>query len=182
MKTVTKVIAGAFTAAAIFVGTNVNAQTTPKSALRLGVGIEGLAPVGDLHNGYNAGLGGTARLQYGVSDRLALTLTSGFYNFFGKTGTVDNIPNVKVGDKGVVPVKAGIKAFVASNFYLGGEAGVGIVTSNEAVGDSRTKFLWTPGIGFANKSWDVGARYENLLGHGYNYGYLGLRVAYGFGL
>ncbi|TWR26933.1 hypothetical protein FPZ42_07820 [Mucilaginibacter achroorhodeus] len=175
MKKMTKIIAAAFTAAALFIGTNVNAQTTPKSAWRLGIGVEGLAPVGNLHNASNFGLGGTARLQYGLGSNVALTLTSGYYNFFGKEigNTSVNYP-----DLGIVPVKAGIKAFVSNNIYVGAEIGAGFETRD----NGNTKLIASPGIGWASNSWDIGARYENFSGQNNNYGTIGLRVAYGFAL
>ncbi|MES2061984.1 MAG: hypothetical protein V4456_08695 [Bacteroidota bacterium] len=173
MKRMTKLIAAAFTAAALFIGTNVNAQSTPKSALRFGIGLEGLAPVGNLHNGSNFGIGGTARLQYGIADNLALTLTSGYYNFFAK-----EVNGFKGDDLGIVPLKAGIKAFVSQNVYLGAEVGAGFETRS----NGNTKLIASPGIGWANKSWDIGARYENFSGQSNNYGTVGLRIAYGFGL
>lgn len=173
MKTMTKIIASAFTAVALFIGTNVNAQSTPKSALRFGIGLEGLAPVGDLHDGSNFGIGGTARLQYGLADNLALTLTSGYYNFFAK-----EVNGFKGDDLGIVPLKAGIKAFVSQNIYLGAEVGAGFETRE----NGNTKLIASPGLGWANQSWDIGARYENFSGQSNNYGTVGLRIAYGFGL
>ncbi|MBL4676877.1 MAG: hypothetical protein JKY70_11845 [Mucilaginibacter sp.] len=173
MKKVNKLIAAAFTAAALFIGTNVHAQTTPKSNWRLGIGVEGLLPVGNLHDYSNVGLGGTARLQYGLGSNVALSLTSGYYNFFAK-----EVGGIKPDDLGIVPVKAGIKAFVANNIYLGAEIGAGFET-NEG---GNTKLIASPGIGWANHSWDVGARYENFSGQGNNYGTVGLRIAYGFAL
>lgn len=174
MKTMTKVIAGAFTALAIFIGTNVKAQTVDKSALRLGIGIEGGIPTGNIHELSKFELGGTARLQYGLSNNLALTLTSGYYNFFASQLSKD------LGGKssGMVPVKLGIKAFFAPSIYFGAEAGAGFETQSEG----NTKLILSPGLGWANKSWDVGVRYENFSGQSSNYGLVGLRIAYGFGL
>ncbi|MDB5145542.1 MAG: hypothetical protein JWQ66_4255, partial [Mucilaginibacter sp.] len=42
--------------------------------------------------------------------------------------------------------------------------------------------ILSPGLGYASKSWEVSARYENFSGQGNNYGLVGLRIAYGFGL
>lgn len=190
MKTMTKMIAGAFTAVAIFIGTNVKAQTTPANALRFGIGLETGIPTGNAHDGSNFELGGTARLQYGVSNDLALTLTSGYYNFFGKTYTSsfsDNTSTTTISVKGrslgMIPVKAGIKAFVGSGFYVAGEVGAGFEV-HEPIAEAHkdTKLILSPGLGYANKSWDIGVRYENFSGQGYNYGLVGLRLAYGFGL
>ena len=188
MKKITTLVAGAFTAAAIFFGSAANAQTTPLNKLRFGVGVEGLLPTGNLHNLSNVGLGGTARLQYGVADNLALTLTSGYYNFFGKK-IADGL-DTKYPSFGIVPVKVGIKAFLSQNFYVSGEVGAGFetkdayaYTSNTSADNGKaTKLIASPGIGYATKSWDIGARYENFSGQNNNYGTVGLRIAYGFGL
>ncbi|OOQ59916.1 hypothetical protein [Mucilaginibacter pedocola] len=178
MKKMTTLVAAAFTAAAIFLGTNANAQSTPKNALRFGFGVEGIAPVGGaLKDVSSIGIGITPRLQYGVDDAVALTLTSGFYNFFGKEvgNTGANYPAYQM-----IPVKAGIKAFISQNVYLSGEVGAGFETK-EFYG-KNTKLLASPGIGWANQSWDIGARYENFSGQSNSFGTVGLRIAYGFGL
>jgi hypothetical protein len=188
MKKMTKIIAAAFTAAALFIGSNAaNAQSTPKSALRFGIGVEGLLPTGNLHDISNVGIGITPRLQYGVADNLALTLTSGYYNYFGKKlseGT-DN----KFKSYGMIPVKVGIKAFVSQNIYVGAEVGAGFETSafadydgNPLTYKKNTKLIASPGIGYASQKWDVGVRYENYSGQSNNFGAVGLRIAYGFGL
>mgnify|MGYP001548577235 CR=1 FL=1 len=185
MKKGTKLIAIAIAALAIFFTTNVKAQTTDKSAWRLGIGIEGGLPTGDIHDASGFDLGGTARLQYGVDKNVAVMLTSGFYNFFGKTvnqtiitGTTTTTISGKTSSFGVIPVKAGAKIFFNSPIYVSGEAGAGFET---ATGGS-TRLLLSPGLGWANHSWDVGARYENFSGGGVNYGLVNLRIAYGFTL
>jgi hypothetical protein len=176
MKNSTKWIATVATAAAIFFGTNVKAQTTDKSAWRLGVGIEGGIPTGNIHDYSKFELGGTARLQYGLDKNLALTLTSGYYSFFADQAAKD------IGGKaiGVVPVKLGIKAFFTDNLYFGAEAGAGFETSSQY--DKNTKLILSPALGWARKSWDVGVRYESLSGQNDSYGTVALRLAYGFAL
>ena len=187
MKTTTKLLAAALFAVAIFFGSNANAQTITPNKFRFGVGVEGGLVTGDAHDFSNLELGGTARLQYGVSNNLAITLTSGYYNFFGKNEGLGD--NTKYQSLGMVPIKAGIKYFFTPNVYFGAEAGVGIETKtflyqgqDEAFAEKDTKLLLSPGIGYANKHWDVGVRYENYSGQSTNYGVVGLRLAYGFGL
>ncbi len=120
MKKVTNLLASAAIAVAILFGTNAKAQTTTtryrRDPWRLGFGIEGGIPTGDAHPSSSFELGGSARLQYGLSDNFALTLTSGYTNFFIKDayrfpGGPSNL--------GIVPVKVGIKAFLHSNIYFG---------------------------------------------------------------
>ena len=176
----------AVAAIAIFFTTNAKAQTTPPSQWRLGIGIEGGLPTGDIHNTSSWDLGGTARLQYGVDKNVAIMLTSGYYNFFGKNyssttingaGTVTTI-TTKAPNFGLIPVKAGAKVFFNSPIYVSGEAGAGFETAS----GGSTRLILSPGLGWANHSWDIGARYENFSGGGVNYGLVNLRVAYGFTL
>jgi hypothetical protein len=186
MKKTTKLLASVATAAAIFFATNVKAQTVTPDKFRFGVGVEGGLVTGSAHDFSNAEIGGTARLQYGVSNNLAITLTSGYYNFFGKSepGT-----DLKYQSLGMVPIKAGIKYFYTSNLYLGAEVGAGIETKtflpqgdNENFANKDTKLILSPALGYATKHWDVGVRYENYSGQSNNYGLVALRLAYGFGL
>jgi hypothetical protein len=90
----------------------------------------------------------------------------------------------------MIPVKAGAKAFFTPSFYFGAEVGAGFETSafgsikdaNNSLLDKQAKLILSPSVGYATKSWEVSARYENFSGQGNNYGLVGLRVAYGFGL
>jgi hypothetical protein len=181
MKNMKKMMAIAMVAIAIMFTSKSKAQTTEPNKWRLGIGVEGGIPTGDIHDFSSFDLGGTARLQYGAGKNLAVTLTSGYYNFFAKSSsaTIDGVTyTAKPKDQGLVPVKLGIKAFFAPNVYFGAEAGAGFETSYA----NNTKLLLSPGLGYATKSWDVGVRYENISGQGDNYGTIALRVAYGFGL
>jgi hypothetical protein len=175
MKTTTKWIASVATAAAIFFTSNVHAQMAPAASTitpnpwRFGVGLEAGVPTGNAHPYSDFELGGTARLQYDATSRFAITLTSGYYNMFGKDG----------GESlGLIPVKAGIKAFFLPQFYFGAEGGAAF----EVHGGTDTKLDLSPALGWAHHSWDVAVRYENFSGQGNNYGLVGLRVAYAFGL
>jgi hypothetical protein len=147
MKNKSKLIAIAIAAVAIFFTTNVKAQTSDPNKWRLGIGVEGGIPTGSI-NGYSKfDLGGTLRLQYGVGKNVALTLTSGYYNFFA-----DDAAKATGGtDVGIVPVKVGVKAFFLPSFYFGAEAGAGLETNYA----KNTKLLLSPGLGWANKSWKV---------------------------
>jgi hypothetical protein len=186
MKKLTKLAAAALTGVALLIGTTVNAQTTTTtpSKLRFGIGLEAGAPTGNIHNaigGSSFELGGTARLQYNTSDHFALMLTSGYYNFFGKSysTTVGGVTrDFEALSTGVVPVKAGFKAFFADQFYFSAEAGAGFETK----GAKDVKLILAPGLGWANQKWDVGVRYEDFSGQNYSYGLVGLRGAYGFEL
>ena len=174
MKTSIKLMAAAVTAVVVLFGTNVKAQTKDSSPWRLGIGLETGIPTGNANTISNFELGGTARLQYGVDKGLAYTLTSGYYNMFVK----QPYKNLGANDLGIIPLKAGIKAYFAPNIYFGAEAGAAFETNK----GGNTKLDLSPGIGYSTKLVDVGVRYENFSGQGNNYGLIGLRIAYGFGL
>jgi len=180
MKKMLKLISVTSAVAALFFAINAKAQTTPMNAWRLGIGVEGGIPTGSITNFSNFELGGTVRLQYGISNDLALTLTSGFYDFFAKSSsaTLNGITyTAKPQNLGLIPGKVGIKAFVGEGFYVAGEVGGALETDY----NKFKKIILSPGIGYATKSWDVGLRYEDFLRHD-NYGTVALRLAYGFGL
>ncbi|MBW4891633.1 hypothetical protein KXQ82_18045 [Mucilaginibacter sp. HMF5004] len=177
MKNSTKWLASAFAAASLMFASNVKAQTTSadsKNVWRLGIGVEAGVPTGDLNNFSSFSLGGTARLQYDGQSNLSYTLTSGYYNVFAK-----KVGTITPSDLGIVPLKAGLKVYPTSNIYISGEVGAGFETNYA----KNTKLIVSPGIGYAgNQGLDVGLRYENFSGQNNNYGFVGLRVAYGFKL
>ena len=177
MKTVFKSLAAALLVAALFAPVQTKAQTTPANAWRLGIGLDAAIPTGSATIGANFILGGNARLQYGINNNFALTLTGGADHFFTKM-----IPGTdqRYQGYGVIPVKAGIKWFFVPGISFGGEAGIAEEASSTKVGPAR--FDWSPGLGWANSHWDLSGRYEGFSGNGDSYGFVALRLAYGFGL
>lgn len=178
MKTRLKLIA--FAIAMLFAG-NVNAQdgTLPEAAknydqgFRLGFGLNGGYVFDDP---YDFSLGADARLQYDLSKRTSITLTTGFTNLF----IGDDIK-----DLGFIPVKAGFKGFIwEDQFYLLGEIGAGFAVTNDY---DETTLILAPGIGYANKYIDLSLRYEYYndfadIDGNKGVGQLALRLAYGFRL
>ncbi|MGV9004296.1 hypothetical protein [Flavobacterium sp.] len=144
---------------------------------RLGIGVNVGYPFQDP---YDFNLGADARLQYDLSQRYSLTLTTGFSNMFisGKNN-----------DLGYIPVKAGFKAFVLKDqLYLLGEVGAAFAVTN---GYDKTSLLLSPGIGYATDKIDISLRYDHFSDFpiqmsngevGDGLGLLSLRVAYGFKL
>ncbi|MDI1256303.1 MAG: hypothetical protein PSV16_09380 [Flavobacterium sp.] len=182
METKTKLKGIMVLAFAILFGINANAQqavTLPESAKgydqnwRLGFGINGGYAFEDP---YGATLGVDARIQYDLSKRTSVTLTSGYTHFF-LDGDLD--------DMGVVPVKAGFKGFIyGDSFYLMGEVGAAFQVTKDY---NDTSLLVAPSIGYATKYIDWSLRYEYypdfLKASGdKGVGQIALRVAYGFKL
>ena len=155
----------------LFSTNSMNAQKTAapntyEQGFRLGFGVNAGAPTS---NPYDFALGGDVRLQYDLSQKTSLTLTTGFTNLFIGDGAKD---------LGFIPAKAGFKGFIwEDRFYIMGEAGAAFAVTN---GYNETSFLWAPSIGYANKYVDISIRYEDY--QKFNTGQVALRLAYGFKL
>ncbi|MDN3548356.1 hypothetical protein [Mucilaginibacter aquaedulcis] len=181
MKAKLKLLSTFIIASFIFLSLNANAQTVSKGALRIAIGADGLLPVGNLKNTVNFRLGITPDLQYGLTEHLALTFTTGFYQFSTKKLYINDGLGAGLTMENsleIIPVKIGLKAFVLPNFYVSGEVGLGLEVEE---GGGPTNLILAPGVGYASKHWDFGVRYESFSKQDYSAGLLGLRVTYGFG-
>ncbi len=175
MKTINQFIAIAIL---LLLTITTNAQKSIyKQGFRLGFGLNtGYV----LNEPFGFGLGADARLQFDLSKRYSLALTTGFTNFF-----VAGENN----DLGFIPVKLGFKAFIWNDqFYVLGEGGAAFAVTNNY---KKNSVIIAPGIGFATKFIDLSIRYEHYpslpvvnqdqtIGEGN--GQLTLRLAYGFRL
>lgn len=196
MRNLTKIKTLSVIAIAAFFSQVTTAQTTTPTAtekatnydqgFRLGFGV---TPGYVFDEPYEFALGGDVRLQYDLSKRYSITLTTGFTNLFVDGKRFDGSGN----DLGFIPVKAGFKAFFwEDQFYAMGEAGAGFAVTNKY---DDTTLIVSPSIGYANKYFDISLRYEyyadfpiyntaSVFGGTVNKGtgQLGLRIAYGFKL
>jgi hypothetical protein len=167
------------------------AQDAPKSSkqeFRLSVGPEAGIPVGSLKDTYNWNLGGSVQADIPVIQNLYVTVNAGYDNFFIK----NDLKNEGGKNMQVIPVKAGLKYFpVGDIFYVQGQAGVSFLANkSDLQADKSTAFVYAPQIGallkLAPKNYlDIGFRWESTASF-YDSGsyasFLGLRVAYAFGL
>lgn len=183
MKTTEKIKIVLVFAISILFASNTNAQETASAknydqGFRLGMGLNAGYAVGDP---FKLALGADARLQYDLSKRYSITLTTGFTNLFVSKADGD--------DLGFIPAKAGFKAFVWNDqFYVMAEAGAAFAVTNDY---DETSLLLAPSIGYATKSIDISLRYEhyndftrinNDGSQSKGFGQLGVRLAYGFKL
>jgi hypothetical protein len=174
--------------AAIFSSTAVAQETKTEpnydQGFRLGVGLNAGYATQDP---YKLALGGDVRLQYDLSKRYSLTMTTGYTNLF--VSNSDAIPGQVAGkDLGFIPAKAGFKAFIWDDqFYVMGEAGAAFAVSH----GSNGTLLLAPTIGYATKYVDISVHYEHYSDFakinnngtiGKGVGQVGVRLAYGFKL
>lgn len=160
--------------AGLFAFSSVNAQT---KAPKLSLGAEFAFPMGDFGDVFNFGYGGSLQYQHPVAESLLITGSAGYTNFQSK-----EILGVKV-NSGAIPVKAGARYYFGENFFAAAELGAAIGTEK---GD-KTAFIYAPGIGVdfpvSDKgSIELGGRYEAWSADSNTRGFIGLRLAYNFGL
>ena len=167
------------------------AQEAPKAAkqeFRLSVGPEVGLPIGSLKDSYNWNLGGSVQADIPVVQSLYVTVNAGYNNFFIK----DEFKQQGGKNMQLIPVRAGLKYFpVGDIFYVQGDAGVSFLANkSDLQADKSTAFVYAPQIGallkLAPKNYlDIGFRWESTASFydGGSYAnFLGLRVAYSFGL
>ncbi|WP_285054970.1 outer membrane beta-barrel protein [Pedobacter ginsengisoli] len=168
--------------AGIFTFSTVKAQDAAMSGPKLGIGAEFGFPMGDFGDGYKFGVGGSLLYQHPIADKLNLTGSAGYLSFQGKDIDTE-IGTISLGSAGFIPVKAGLRYFLAENIYVGGELGAVFATGD---GASGTAFAYAPGVGVefpvADKSTiELGGRYEGWSNDGTS-SFIGLRLAWNFGL
>lgn len=164
-------------------------STTTASGVRFSIGVDAGIPTGKLSDSYSWNLGGSVQADIPVAKQLFVTVNAGYNNIFGKKnidGSGVDITNIQL-----LPVKAGLKFFPVSNFYVQGEAGAAFVLNKSDINaNNSAAFVYAPQIGYqfqlSGKNYiDAGVRYEASTKLNSNYddskvNFFGLRVAYGF--
>ena len=178
MKNPSRSIAAVFALAALFFTTELKAQTVPAGGWRMGIGADAGDPQENLRFSSTFVLGGTISLQYGLTNRFAVELTSGADHFFSRYEPGSTTK--RYDSFGIIPIKAGFKAFFLPHVYFDGELGEGVEETDSGTG--QKKFLVSPALGIAFSHWDFSARYDSYYSPGDNYGFIAVRVAYGFAL
>ncbi|MFN0257824.1 outer membrane beta-barrel protein [Pedobacter ureilyticus] len=164
-------------------GLAANAQTKDPAmnGSKIGVGADFAFPMGDLKDGYDFGVGGSLNFQAPIANKLNFVGEAGYLSFTGKEVTFMGV-TAKAPSFGSIPVKAGVRYFLAENFYAQGQLGAAFSTES----GGGTSFLYAPSVGVefpvADKmAIDFGARYEGWSNNG-TASFIGLRAALNFGL
>jgi hypothetical protein len=140
--------------------------------VKFNIGAEAGLPLGEISNIYSFVIGGSVKVEIPTFNRTYLTLSAGYNSWMVKSDLKDLFGS----STGFVPLKAGIKYYADSNFFLEGQAG--IVFSTET--DGGHAFVFSPGIGYTfNGGFEAGLRYEGWNNEGTT-SQLGLRLAYRF--
>lgn len=165
-----------------------NAQTVPeRSGIILGVGPQANLPLGSFKDAYDWSIGGSVQADFPVlKNDLYVVVNAGYNNFFAKDGIGAGT------DLQQIPLSAGLKYyFPTTNLYVQGTAGVGFIGNKDDVGaDKSSSFIYSPQVGYllniGGKNYlDFAVKYESdakIYNAGKSNNFLGLRVAYNFGL
>ena len=157
-----------FVITCFFIGYGVLAQSRFVNGFKIGGGVSVDVPVSNLH-GYSIGVGLDLLGQYGITRKLAITGDIGYTTIFAK--------NKDFASYDIVPIRAGIRFFPSSMFYLGAKVGVGIGVGKYS--GSSTAYAFGAGLVMSDHM-DVSASYEGFSKSGFSTGYLGLRLGYFF--
>jgi len=167
-----------------------SAQTKTSSStdngVRFSVGVDAGIPTGNLNNLYNWNIGGSAQVDIPLVSQLDLTVNAGYNSIQGKTIAGLTATNIQL-----LPVKAGLKFFPVTHFYIQGEAGAAFSLNKKDVGFTNSAaFVYAPQVGYqfalgGSNVLDAGVRYEASTKFNDNFSnstvnFFALRVAYGF--
>lgn len=170
---------------------NLQAQTIKPSSFKISVGPDIGLPVGSLSDRYDWSLGGSIEAEYSLAKDLGLTLNTGLYNLFTANNGYSLHEKTYTKDLQVLPVKLGLKYFVAGGLFLQGEAGASFLLNKSDGGyDKSTAFTYAPQIGYRigigpNQFIDAGVKWvgnTKYSDQGSSNNQFGVRIAYGFGL
>lgn len=110
------------------------------------------APLGDFRNDYKSVFGIEGLAGFGVAQNVYLTGTLGFqsyapesYNPYGKIT--------------VVPLKAGVRFYPANNFFLTGNAGLGLIR-DETIDARESRFAYDVGAGLNFSIFNASVHYD----------------------
>lgn len=158
-----------------------NAQTKKDPAMggsKIGVGADFAFPMGDFGKATDFGVGGSLNYQAPIGSKLNFVGEAGYLSFTSKKDALGNTTS-----SAAIPLKAGVRYFLAENVYAQGQLGASISTAT----GGKTGFIYAPSVGVefpvADKmAIDFGARYEGWSYSGGTSSFIGLRAALNFGL
>lgn len=131
-------------------------------------GINLAIPANNL-SGASIGAGVDVLGQYTITPKVGITADAGYTSIFPKGGG---------SNLGIIPIRAGVRFYPSSDFYLGGKAGVGILTGG---GDSYSTTAYSFGAGYMiSPAIDLGATYDGYSKYG-SFGLVNIRLGYKFG-
>lgn len=155
-----KVLLGAII---LFAAVAANAQS---SGLKFGIGLDLGIPAHNL-SGSSIAAGADLMAEYGIAKEVALTGDIGYTALFAKSGGKTT---------NIIPLRAGIRFYPGSNFFVAGKIGAGFLSGNGSV----TTTAYSLGGGFKiDNQLELGASYDGYSKNG-TVGLVNIRLGYFF--
>jgi hypothetical protein len=174
-----KILSISFLVATFF---GAKAQTQQQGDFHFGVGLNLGLPVGTFHDISSFGVGGHVQGEYNFTDNITGVLTTGYTSFFGKTVTesdgLGGTFSFKEPSLGLIPIVAGPRFYPVDQFFVGVQAGIGILTGG---GSSTSGFDYYPQIGYNADQFQVILGYNGVSASGATYGNISLTGVFKFG-
>lgn len=161
-----------FSFTALLIVVKAQDQTTSTTGFHFAAGVNLGLPIGDFGDISSFGIGVEAQPEYNVSDAFSIVGSAGYTSFFGK-----KIAGIKIDNVGLIPILAGVRYYVAPQFFIGAKAGIGILTGS---GDSESAFDYQPQIGYNADKFQVNLGYNGLSKNGETLSNLSLSLLYKF--
>lgn len=129
---------------------------------------------GSFSNSHSFGIGATAQADISLQEHLYGTITAGVISYNGKSSEA----GFKYKGTTIVPVRVGVKYFLAGGIYGGLQTGLGFINNG-----GGTAFAYSPQLGYefktkSGKAVDATFKYDGYSKNGI--GALGFRLAYVF--
>ncbi|HEY4195047.1 MAG TPA: hypothetical protein VGM63_05905 [Mucilaginibacter sp.] len=172
-------------------GTSSTSSSTSSPGVIFSVGADVGYSTGNFRNSYRWNAGGSVQADIPVASNFFFTANLGYLNSFGRNDV--NGTGLQAPDIHLLPVKAGIRYFPIPMLYLQADAGAAFALNKSDVGlDKTAAFIYSPQVGvqlpIGGKSYiDAGILYQSSTKYissvdDSKINFLGLRVAYAFGI
>src|SRR5579863_5055241 len=145
--------------ALLFVTISASAQDPVQNSKAFSIGGEVNIPSFGL---YNVGTGASAKFEFPIVSPVSISLTAGFTSFFYRSSILNNYNGG--GSDVFVPLKAGVKYYLAQSFYAEGEVGSAFELNHNK--SSLVAFSIGPGfvVPAGKNGLDISFRYEDWQG------------------
>ena len=153
---------------------SINAQneSARHSNINLSMGAELAKPIGLFGEVYSWGIGASAQANFSIATNTALTLYTGYNNYFLET-------TYGGGGEGFIPVLGGVEVGLSHVVFTSAQLGLTFYTNG---GGNGSAFTFSPGIGFRlSRKFTALLKYIGKVKSAINSSAIGIRTAYVFG-
>jgi hypothetical protein len=116
------------------------------------------APLGDFRTNYKSVVGIEGFAGFGVTQKVYLTGTLGFQSYAPEPSSYDGVYYGKIT---MIPLKAGVRFYPANNFFLTGNAGIGLVR-DETIQARESRFAYDAGVGLNFSIFSASVHYDAI--------------------